>query len=152
MNSLIGTLAMLCVFHMIGSAAMGATVRGWLRNGFSCSSAFMIVWGALFGIAPLAIGYNLFVQHGAAYLFGIQIGVMVGTFLLVVLVPDWFKESFDAQTIAPIAFGGIFLLVGIGAGAAAFSEAPLMAVLIGGLFAAIGGLVFVWGLVRVLRA
>jgi hypothetical protein len=149
---LIGTLAMICIFHIIGSAAMGATVRGWMRRGFSCNSLFMIVWGAMFGIAPLAIGYNLFVQHGAPYMFGIEIGVLIGAFLFVALVPDWFKESFDAQTIAPIAFGGVFLLVGIGAGAAAFSEAPLMAVLMGGLFAAVGGLVFVWGLIRALKA
>ncbi len=151
MNSLLGTLAFVCLFHVIGGVAVGSTVRGWLRGHLACTSFFMVVWGAMFGGVPLALGYDLLVPQGGIVFFGIELAVLIGTILLVVLIPDWFVQSFDGRAIAPVAFGAVFLLTGFGVGAATFTSSPITAIVVGGLFAGFGGSILIWGMVRAFR-
>ncbi len=151
MNDLIFTLAFVCLFHVIGGAAIGATVRGWLRGHFACNSSFMIVWGAIFGGVPLSLGYSLLVPRGGILFFGIELAVLIGSIFVIALVPDWFVQSFDGRAIAPVAFGGLFLLCGLAVAAASFTSSPVTAIVVGGLFVGVGGFVFIWGLVRALK-
>lgn len=151
MNGLISTLAFVCLFHVIGGAAVGSTVRGWLRGRVACSSMYMVVWGGFFGGVPLVLGYNLLVPQGGILYFGIELAVLFGTIALVALLPDWFVQSFDGRAIAPVALGGIFLLTGLAVGMSTFAESPLTALGIGGLFAGVGGLVFISAVVRAIK-
>jgi hypothetical protein len=150
-NSQLGTLAFLSVFHVIGGVAIGSAVRGWLRGRFACRSLYLILWGAMFGLLPLVMGVMVFLPTGTVLFLGIQVGILLGTILVVALTPDWFVRAFDLQAMAPVLFGGLFFLVGVGMGVVTYGESPVSALLVGGLFAAVGGLVMVGGLVKVFR-
>jgi len=75
-------LGFLCVFHLIGGAALGYALRGVLRGNFSCNSFFFFLWGGLFGGIPLAFGIQEF-QKGAPYFLAIQCVV----FAIAILTP-----------------------------------------------------------------
>ena len=144
-------MGLLGMFHLIGGVALGIPLRQWLRGRFSCNSIFFVVWGAMFGVLPLVIGFNVFVPHGATDEFNLELALLLVPILIVVLLPDRFLASFDARAILPVAIGGVFLLVGLGVGAALYSSSPLTALIIGGVFGGLGGMVLIAGVVSALR-
>lgn len=151
MNTLVGMLAFLSLFHLIGGIALGSVLRGWLRGKFACNNLFMLVWGTLFGGVPLVIGAVQFVAQGAIYLLLIEVAVFGGAILATALIPDWFLESFPAAKLAPIAGGGIFLLVGIGMSFSLFRTEPFSALVTLVTFGGMGGAMFIFGLVRLYK-
>lgn len=151
MNSLLGTLGFLLVFHLVGGAVLGGTVRQWLHGKFACNSLFMIVWGSLFGLMPLYLGYTFFAPHGDFVYIGIEVGAFLGAILIVALTPDWFLQSFDAQRIMPVAIGGLFLMIGIVIFVVLIGAEPFVALLFLGAFGGGGLLALVTGLRGVLK-
>lgn len=143
MNGLFAVFGFLSLFCVIGGVALGSVVRGWRKKGLSCNSIFFVIWGGLFAGIPLLMGTVLFAAHSAVYLFGIQLGLLIGTILLVAFVPDAFLESFDFAKIAPVAFGGLFLLIGVVVAVTTITTEPLMALLFLVSFGGIGGALFV---------
>ncbi len=146
MNDLIGTLAFVSVFHVIGGIAIGSTFRG-LRNGFRFGRIFFLIWGTLFGCMPLSIG----AKAGALYLFGIEVFVLMSAILGAALMPDWVLGSFNWSDMFPIGFGGLFLLIGIFAGGLLLKTDPIWGLVFGCSFGGTGALVFFLGLRTLLQ-
>lgn len=143
MNGLFAVFGFLSLFCVIGGAALGGVVRTWRKGGPSVNSLFFVIWGGLFAGIPLLMGLALFATHGMVYLFGIQLGLFIGAILLVALVPDSFLDAFDVAKIAPVAFGGLFLLIGVGVAVATITSEPLIALVVLVSFGGIGGALFV---------
>lgn len=152
MNELLGMFAFFSLFCLIGGAAIGSVVRTWRKRGPSCNSAFLLIWGGLFAGISLLMGIFLFGPHGAFYLLGLQLGLLIGIILLVAFVPDMYLGAFDMEKIAPVAFGGLFLLIGVVVAAMTITSEPLMAIVILLAFGGIGGLAFVQGLRAALKS
>jgi hypothetical protein len=151
MTSPLAQVGFFSLFHLIGGIAIGSALRG-LRNGFSGNTIFFFVWGGMFGCMPLAIGWNAFGATGRPELFALEVGTLIAAILITAFMPDTMLESLKSPLVAPIAFGGLFMLIGIGAGAIMIQTDLLPALLFGGCFAGAGGLVFISGLAKVLKS
>ena len=152
MSPSVSQLGFLCVFHLIGGAALGYALRGVLRGNFSCNSFFFFLWGGLFGGIPLAFGIQEF-QKGAPYVLAIQFVVFAIAILVVAFISDELLETFRSPNIFSIAVGGVFLLLGI-----AFLFTNIFdlknwqdKLLGGGIFISTGGAVFLIGLWRIIK-
>ena len=152
MNELFGTFAFLSLFCLIGGAAIGSVVRTWRKRGPSFNSTFLLIWGGLFGGIPIFMGTVMFGAHGAFYLLGLQVGLFIGIILVVAFVPDLYLESFDMDKIAPVAFGGLFLLIGVVLGVVLITSNLLMAIIFFVAFGGAGALFFVQGLRAALKS
>ena len=150
MNDPIVALVFVSIFHIIGGVAVGSTLRG-LRNGFPCGKIFILIWGALFGCMPLAIGVETFTKTGAIYLLGIEILVLASAILGAALIPDWILESFSSVDLFPLGFGGLFLLVGLIVGGFSLKTDPLFGLVFGCIFGGVGAVVFILGLRSLLQ-
>ncbi len=151
MNNPFAQLAFVCLFHLIGGIAIGSALRG-LRSGFSTNTIFFLVWGSIFGCVPLAVGWNEFGKTGGLGFFALELGVLVAAILIAALMPDTLVESLKSPQVAPIAFGGLFVAIGIGVGAIMAQSDLLPALFFGSCFAGAGGLVFVSGLTKLLKS
>ena len=145
MNELIGQLAFVSIFHVLGGIAIGSTVRS-LRKGLDGRGIFFLIWGAGFGCMPLAIGAGIFSQAHAMYLFVIEVLVLAGAIGVMAFIPDWMLEMFTSPEMMPIEMGGLFILIGVIVGGAMLKTNPLFTLLFGGSFAGAGALLFVRGL------
>ncbi len=152
MNELFGMFAFFSLFCLIGGAAIGSVVRTWRKHGPSFNSTFLLIWGGLFSGIPILMGTVMFGAHGAFYLLGLQVGLFIGIILVVAFVPDLYLESFDFDKIAPVAFGGLFLLIGVVLAVAMITTEPLMALVFLLAFGGIGGLIFLQGVRAALKS
>ncbi len=149
-----GTLGMLgffAIFHVGGGIAIGSTIRQWLHGGFSLQQPFLLIWGAMFGGIPLCVGAGIFLSQGMPFLIAVQLGVLVATISVTALIPGWFLESFDLAVAMPVLIGGLFLVVGFGIGVSLWRTDTGGALLMLGVFGGVGALVFVLGLLKVLK-
>ena len=126
------------IFQAIGGTAFGYGLRA-LRSGVV--AGFMLIWGAGFGGIPLLIGtltlltsrYPLMALIGPL-LFLAAIGFSV-------FVWPRLTQDFGAATIALLGFGLIFLIVGLGVGAAMLAQREyFFALVFGGVFSLVGAL------------
>ncbi len=147
MNSAIGMLGFLSIFHIIGGVAVGGAVRHVIRGRIACNTPFIVMWGLIFGLAPLFIGFGWFSSHGALAFIAVELVIFFGALAVVAFTPDWFVEAFDIPTLSGIAFGGLFLVIGIAVGVLlATNSEPFMAIIFFGAFTGAGGLVLINGL------
>lgn len=137
-------LGFLSLFHIIGGAVIGTTLRG-LRGGLSCNTPFLLMWGVGFGGIPLMFGWMMFNQQGMLYLLIAQILVFVGAILLAALQPAWVFEPFKTPAVRMIGTGGICLIIGVTIGIATVQQEPMVALLFGGIFGGVGALVMANG-------
>ena len=153
MNNPMTQLGLLCIFHLIGGAAMGSVLRDVLRAKFSCNSFFFLIWGGLFGGMPFVFGIQEF-QQGAPYFLLIQFVVFIAAILVVAFIPNALLETLRSPNIFSSAIGGIFSLLG---GVMLFTHLfPLKTLqdklLGGGIFIVMGGAVFLIGLWRLIKS
>ena len=151
MNSLLAQLGFVGLFHVIGGIAIGSALRG-LRRGFSGGTIFLLVWGGMFGCLPLAIGWNALGATGKPDFFMLELGILIAAILITALMPDTMLESLKSPQVAPIAFGGLFVLIGVGAGAIIVQTDLLPGIVFGGCFAGAGAISFVSGLAKLLKS
>jgi hypothetical protein len=141
----IGPLAFLSIFHVIGGAALGATVRAWLDSPTRQNlgrHVFFLIWGGMFGCMPLAFG----LQEGG-WMVVAQSAVLVTAFAVPFFWRDRLRELASQQFIIMLVFGGVFLVAGLVAGGAMLREGEwLVALLFGGIFSLVGGGIFFGGL------
>jgi hypothetical protein len=157
-------LGFLSIFHVVGAVALANGLRTvWsglrdkeLRAG---SGLFFVLWGAMFGCMPFTFGLGLaadkeggtpFVLLGEALVWG-------SVFLVALLawdeILDWLRP-FLHPDILLIAFGGIFMAAGTGAGSFIVRDDLLLGLLLGGIFTLVGGVIFtigVWCLLKQMR-
>jgi hypothetical protein len=153
MNSPISQLGFLCIFHLIGGAAVGYALRGVLRGKISCNSFFFFLWGALFGGIPLLFGIQES-QKGAPYFFLVQSVVFATAILVVAFIPDEFLEILSSPNITSLAVGGLFLMIGIAMLVTDIFELKSLQekLLGGGIFVLVGGAVLLRGLWLLLKS
>ncbi len=153
MNNSITQLGFLCIFNLIGGAAIGSVLRAVLRGKFSCNSIFFLIWGAGFGGLPLVFGIQEF-QKGAPYFLAIQSAVFVIAILVVAIIPDELLATLRSPNIFTIGIGGVFLLLGTAMLFTNFLELKGLTekLLGGGIFIVAGGAVFLLGLWRVIKS
>lgn len=141
----LGPLAFLSIFHVIGGAALGLTVRGWVDNPTRENLGgriFLLVWGGMFGCMPLTFG----LQEEPRLLIA-QLAVLLTAFAVPYFWRDRLRELASEQYIVMLVFGGIFLLAGLIAGSFMIREGEwLVALLFGGIFSLVGGGIFFGGL------
>ncbi len=106
-------LAALSLFHVIGGAIAGRSLRIGFGNGWSCNLLSRIFSGLVFGLFPLFFGVFQFFQTGSASFVLIQISVFLASFVLVLVASEWVLETFNPQIFGPILFGGGFMVVGV---------------------------------------
>ena len=151
MNSPFIQLGFLSLFHIIGGIAIGSALRR-LKSGFSVAPLFFLVWGGMFGCMPLAIGANELSRSGGPAFFLIELAVLAAAILATALMPDIMLETLKSPQVAPIALGGIFLLVGLGAGALIIQTDLLPGILFGGCFAGAGAISLASGVAKLLKS
>ncbi len=161
MDNPLAGLAFLSLFHIIGATAVARGLRAvwsWLRGekpGAAFNSVYLLVWGALFGCVPFSLGLQLATQESGTPLVLLgEVAVWGSAFLIALLAGDgiagWLRTFFNADT-ALIAFGGLFMLVGVGVGLLTGQGDLLGGLLVGGIFTLAGGVFFTIGLVNLLK-
>jgi hypothetical protein len=161
MDNPLASLAFLSLFHIIGATAVGRALRAmwsWLRGekpGAAFNSLYLLVWGVVFGCVPFTLGMQLATKESGTPLVLLgEIAVWGSAFLIALLAGDriagWLRSFFNAD-VAFIAFGGLFMLVGMGVGLFAGRSDLLNGLLVGGLFTLVGGVLFVIGLWNLLK-
>jgi len=153
MNNSITQLGFLCLFHLIGGAAIGSVLRGVLRGKFSCNSFFFLIWGGLFGGMPLLFGIQEF-QKGAPYFLMVQFAVFATAILVVAFIPEDLLATLRSPNIFSIAIGGVFLTLGVAMLFTNIFELKGLPekLLGGGIFILTGGAVFLIGLWRLIKS
>jgi hypothetical protein len=152
MNNSISQLGFLCIFHLLGGAAIGSVLRNVLRGKFACNSIFFLVWGGLFGGMPLVFGIQE-LQRGAPNFLAIQCAVFIAAIFVVALIPEDLMATLRSPNILSIAIGGVFLTLGaITLFTNVFTLKTPEKLIGGGVFALTGGAVFLLGLWRIIKS
>jgi hypothetical protein len=161
MENPLASLAFLSIFHIVGATVVAKAVRslwGGLRDKKLVQAGGALplaVWGAVFGCLPCSFGLQLATKESGTPLVLLgEAAVWGSAFLIALLAGDriagWLRSFFNAD-VAFIAFGGLFMLVGVGVGLLAGQSEPLSGLLVGGLFALVGGVFFAIGLWNLLK-
>ena len=154
-------LAFLSLFHVIGATAVAGGLRaGWSslhggKLGAAYKALYLFVWGAFFGCVPFTFGVQLATKESGTPLVLLGEAAVWGSAFLIALlagnrIAGWLRSFFNADLVM-VAFGGLFMLVGVGAGLLAVQSEPLGGLLAGGLFTLVGGVFFVIGLLNLLK-
>jgi hypothetical protein len=152
MNDPIAQLGFLCVFHLLGGAAIGSVLRNALRGKFACNSIFFLVWGGLFGGMPLVFGVQE-LQKGAPNFLAIQFAVFIAAIFVVALIPEDLMTTLRSPNISIIAIGGVFLTLGaLALFTNVFALKTPEKLIGGGIFVLTGGAVFLLGLWCVIKS
>jgi hypothetical protein len=139
------TFLFLCIFEVLGGAAVGAFVRTLLRREPPGMSLFFLIWGAGFAGIPLLIGGVMLLTSERPALFFAQVFVFLMAVVLVALMPSELFDK-DADGNMPTAIVGAVLIL---FGAAFVLLTPQDGVGVGTL---IGAAVGFGGVVVLLRA
>ncbi len=139
------------VFHIIGGIALGWVLRQILARQINSVVVFMLIWGSVFSLPPLIIGVSSLTAMHTGYLVLVEILILVAAISVTAFAPPEYLSAFASSQVLVIAFGGIFVLIGAGVTVATLREDLLEAILIGGVFALVGGVLFAVGLVMALK-
>ncbi len=151
MSDELALLGFLSLFHLIGGIVAGSSLRRGIHQGWSCNLFGAIFWGIAFGGFPLFIGVSGFVRMGVLYLAAVELLVFVSALLAAMLMPDWIPEVFNVSALAPILFGGVFMVIGVILFMAIAGDSLLYALLALAAFGGSGAVVFVTSAVKALR-
>jgi hypothetical protein len=152
MNSAITQLGALCLFQLIGGAAIGSFVRALLRRSFSSTSFFFLIWGAFFGGIPIFFGVGQ-MQSGSPWFLVVQLAVFFGAIVLIAFISDELLSALRSGNTITIAIGGVFLVFGVimlSGNISSMKSFPER-LLGGGIFFLSGGAVFCLGLWRIIK-
>jgi len=143
-NSPIIQFLLLGLFEIVGGAVLAATLRQIIgARGKGCLRQMnMVIFGAVFGLAPLLFG----AQHGARFL-GAQIALLVAVIALVLIFWNTIQEIAGNRQIVVMIIGGLFIVIGLGLAGFQLRQGQLgQAALFLLLFGGMGGLAFGLGL------
>jgi hypothetical protein len=104
------TFLFLCIFEVLGGAAVGAFVRTLLRREPPGASIFFLIWGAGFGGIPLLVGGVMLLTSERPALFFAQLFVFVMSIVLVALMPSELFDK-DADGNLPTAIVGAVMIM-----------------------------------------
>ncbi|MBI4674859.1 MAG: hypothetical protein HY741_24730 [Chloroflexi bacterium] len=137
------TFLFLCVFVVLGSAAIGAFVRTLLRREAPGVGIFFLIWGSGFGGIPLLMGGAILLPSERPALFYALVFVFVMAIMLVALMPSELFQK-DASGNFPTAIvGAILAMFGAAVLILTWREGLGIGLLFGGGMA-IGGVVILF--------
>lgn len=144
-------LAFLFPFHVLGGAAVGFVVRRVIESGFKLTSltgnGFMLLWGAMFGGLPLFFGLAM----GSGLFFALQLVLFLGTAALVAWQFEWLRDVYSLPAMWLASGGLVFLMIGLGVGAAMLGTGDTTWLFFALLFGGVGGLFLLLGVGLMLR-
>ncbi len=156
-------LGFLSVFHVIGAVMLAnglrrvwSGLRGkrrWVWNAF-----FSAVWGAMFGCLPFGLGLELATEEGGTSLVLLGEALIWGSVFLVALlawdaVLDWLRP-FLHKDMWLMVLGGSFMVAGTWVGSSMARDGQVLGLLLGGIFALVGGVILaiaVWNYLQAMR-
>lgn len=152
LNSAFGMLMFFGIFEVLGGAALGFALRGILRRDFS--GCFFLIWGGGFAGIPLIIGAATFSSLGQTTYFYAQLFVLVVTILTVALLPsDLFQGMSESGGMGGGAIAGaIMMMIGGAVILLTLKEGIGLALIIGGILAAVGAFLLFGTALRAVRA
>jgi len=163
MDSPLVMLGFLSIFHVIGAVVLANGLRGvWsgLRDkGRGVWSAlFSVVWGAMFGCMPFGLGLELATEEGGTPLVLLGEALIWGSVFLVALLAwaaalDWRRPLLHRDMWRRLV-GGSFMVVGTWVGSLMAKDGQMFGLLLGGIFALVGGVIFavgVWSYIKTKR-
>lgn len=143
-------VAFLLPFHVAGGAAIGAGLRRAFQGGFGLdkllSSAFLLLWGSIFGGVPLAFGLAM----GHAWFVLLQIAVFLGAIVVMAIGYEWLRNLYSHPGMFLASFGLVFFVVGL-AVAGSLASGDASGLLVGFIFGGVGGAILIAGIVMLLR-
>lgn len=104
------TFLFLCIFEVLGGAAVGAFVRTLLRREPAGISMFFLIWGAGFAGIPLLIGGAMLLTSERPGLFIAQVFVFLMAVGVVALMPSELFDK-DANGNMPTGIVGAVLVM-----------------------------------------
>lgn len=106
------TFLFLCIFEVLGGAAVGAFVRTLLRREPPGMSVFFLIWGAGFAGIPLIVGGAMLLTSERPAFFFAQLFVFLAAVGVVALMPSELFDK-DADGNLPTAIvGGVMVIFG----------------------------------------
>lgn len=144
-------MVFLLPFHIGGGAALGIALRKIFGGGFKLSNlpgtGFLLLWGSMFGGIPLIFGWAI----GPGWFLPLQIGVFVGTIVLVAWQFEWLRDLYSLPEMWLASIGFVFFAIGAAVAVLPTSEGDPGGLLFGLIFGGIGGLLALSGVVSMLR-
>ena len=141
----------LSVFEVVGGGMAGAAVNSLIVEprsaGNILGSLYRLFFGLVFGAFPLFAG---FAQGEPLFIVG-QIGVMMVAFIVAALLGEQLRAIGSSSTLMSTILGGIFVVIGLGMLGFLFRGEGLIAIVVPLVFAGLGGLFFLRGLLRIIR-
>jgi len=144
-------LGFLSIFHIIGGVAVGVGLRKWRsawKSQLSRTPPFLLLWGILFGGMPLIFG----LAGGLRSIFVAQAVILLASVAVTFWFFDPLKEMLSHQYMFLIAFGGVFIVVGVIVGGLMIrTETGWQALLAGSIFLVVGTLILASGVAQWLK-
>lgn len=151
----LATLVFVCIFELVGGAALGVALRGAFGRTASPTSWFFLAWGGGFAGIPLVIGAALFLGTGQPGLFAAQVFVFLATVFTAALVPDELFQAArtgeQARFLISVIAGGMMTLFGATIILLTFRIGLGLALIAGVVLAAAGLLLVGRGVLGVIR-
>lgn len=152
METPLGLLGFLSIFHIIGGIALGSTFNRIVRDRrIDGQAVFFIIWGGMFGCMPLTFG-----SQSEPWVLAAQVGILGVAIVLPFAFGGTLREGFRQPGVQNVVFGGVFLVVGmialgIGIRLIPQDKAALGVLAFALIFSAMGVPVFIKGLREVVE-
>ena len=145
-------IAFLLPFHLGGGVALGIALHRMMQGGFRFSNlagnGFLVIWGAMFGGLPLLFGLTA----APSWFVLLQLATLLGTIIVVALCYEWLRDLYSHPAMFMATFGLFFLLVGAALTVFVLGQGDADGLLVGLIFAGIGGLITLSGVLWLLRS
>lgn len=106
------TFLFLCVFVVLGGAAIGVFVRTLLHRQAPGVSIFFLIWGSGFAGIPLLIGGIQLLNSDRPTLFWAQLFIFAASIVLVALAPSELFEKDGSRNFPLAVVGAILAMMG----------------------------------------
>ncbi len=152
LDSPFGMLIFLCIFEVLGGAALGVALRGLVRRDFS--GLFFLIWGGGFAGIPLIIGAASFFAMEAQTYFYAQVFILLTTIVTVALLPtDFLQTRADGNSgEAGAIVGAVLTMIGGAVVLFNLTEGLSIGLVIGGFFALLGVVILLRTAFGILRS
>lgn len=109
MDDPFGMLLFFALFEILGGAALGAALRGFLKRDFS--GIFFLIWGGGFAGIPFIIGAAMFLsEHQYGYFYALLF-ILLMPIVTVALLPEDFMQMSNLSGAEGLGIVGAVLLM-----------------------------------------
>jgi hypothetical protein len=151
LDDALSVLIFLCIFEVIGGAAVGTGLRGFLRLSPRVPGCFMMIWGLGFGGIPLLIGGGTMLMGGNPAFFYAQAFVFLSAVVIVALLPQELLETNQQGKYQAAIVGAIMFVIGAALLVLLWGDADTPVILGGGAITLVGAVLLIRGVVNALR-